>query len=561
MTPRLRWLAWAAQPIVIAIVLWLMIDGPKRDVRYPLAFAGSGLVTLAEARSVMDHGAWWTLPEIGTPPGARTPLPLQHAHLDLMLVRAASAMSRRPASVVNLAWMLMLIGMGASSSWCLRRLGVSEAGAWSAGVLFALSPFALNHNTHNFGMMPYLAPFAATAALQLAVARQLGDTRSRSRIMFAGVAIMGFNAILPAMFAAFFVALGSVAGYVRSRRRAPLVIGAALLLVIVIAGVVNLATPGPNPAGPAPNQVTAEMYGLKIRQLVTPIRGHWFPPFRSWALKDDEAHFPNGTDNDRLGLVATIGFLGLLVVFFVPSGSGRGDAGATTRAASRLLVAGLLFGTLGGFGTIFSLLISSALDDFSGMTPFLAFFALAGLALAVDRVTETPPWHRWRGAAWTAVLVIGLLDQSVATIPLRATRLPIHAEVTQLRAFVDNLEGALRPGAIVLQLPPRAEMNVPVVRRMGIYDSFKPWLFSRSLRWSAPDGYGEHAGWQTAAMTLAAADMPAHFRREGFSAIVIDRHGFRDDGTAILGALQAGPQPAKLMMQDARYVALDIRDK
>jgi hypothetical protein len=32
-----------------------------------------------------------------------------------MLVRAASAVSRRPASVVNLAWMLMLIGMGASS--------------------------------------------------------------------------------------------------------------------------------------------------------------------------------------------------------------------------------------------------------------------------------------------------------------------------------------------------------------------------------------------------------------------------------------------------------------
>jgi phosphoglycerol transferase len=434
MTSRLRWLAWVAQPIVIALVLWLMIDGPKRDVRYPLAFATSGLVALAEARSVIDHGAWWTLPEIGTPPGTRTPLPLRQAHLDLLLVRGASAVSGRPASVVNLAWMLMLICAGASSAWCLRRLGVSETGAWSCGVLFALSPFALGHTTRNFGMMPYLVPFAASAALQLAVARNLGETRGRSRVMFAGAAIAGFNAILPAVFGAFFIALGSVAGYVRSRRRAPLVIGAAVLAAMIVAGVVNLATPGRNPPGPAPNPVTAEMYGLKIRQLVTPIRGHWFPPFSSWALKDDEAHFPNGSDNDRLGLIATIGFLGLLVVFFVPSGAGRGDAGATTRAASRLLVAGVLFATLGGFGTLFSLLVSPSLDDFSGMMPFLAFFALAGLALAVDRVTEAPRPRRWRVAAWAAVLVIGLLDQSVATIPLRATRLPIHEEFTQLRS-------------------------------------------------------------------------------------------------------------------------------
>jgi hypothetical protein len=73
---------------------------------------------------------------------------------------------------------------------------------------------------------------------------------------------------------------------------------------------------------------------------------------------------PERDRNDRLGLVATIGFLGLLAVFFVPSAAGRGDAGATTRAASTLLVAASVRHAR-RFWTIVSLLISSALDDFS----------------------------------------------------------------------------------------------------------------------------------------------------------------------------------------------------
>jgi len=108
-------------------------------------------------------------------------------------------------------------------------------------------------------------------------------------------------------------------------------------------------------------------------------------------------------------------------------------------------------------------------------------------------------------------------------------------------------------------VPVRSEINVLGITKMRTYDNFKPWLFSRTLRWSSPDAYGEQAWWLADVTSVPASDMTAHFRREGFSAIVIDRNGFRDGGTAILDALQAGPQPARIMKQDARYVALDIR--
>jgi phosphoglycerol transferase len=323
--------------------------------------------------------------------------------------------------------------------------------------------------------------------------------------------------------------------------------------------VLNLATAGPHREELTSGPAASEVFGLKIRQLVTPIRGHWFSPFRAWAEKEAEAHFPNGFNDDRLGLVSTVGFLGLLVVFFVPSVAGHGDAAETTRAASRLTVAGILFATVAGFASLVSLLISPAVNDLSGMTPFLMFFALTGLALAVDRITDGPARRRWRGVAWTSVLVLGLLDQSVATIPVRGDRMRIHDEVKQLRAFVSGLEDALPAGAMVLQVPVRPETDVRGTTRMRTFDNFKPWLISRTLRWSSPDGFGEHAGWLADVTGVPATDMPAHFRREGFSAIVVDRNGFRDGGAAVLDALQAGPQPARPVKQDARYVALDIR--
>ncbi len=78
----------------------------------------------------------------------------------------------------------------------------------------------------------------------------------------------------------------------------------------------------------------SEVYALKIRHLVTPLPGHWFPPFRAWDARDVGADFPNETENvgSRLGLVATAGFLGLMVVLIVPALAGSGESGETIGA-------------------------------------------------------------------------------------------------------------------------------------------------------------------------------------------------------------------------------------
>jgi hypothetical protein len=94
------------------------------------------------------------------------------------------------------------------------------------------------------------------------------------------------------------------------------------------------------PAGVAHQVTESEIYGLKIRLLVTPTRDHWFPPFKAWLARDAAAGFPFDNENisARLGVVATVGFLGLMAALIFPMPPDRTTtiaAGATGFARRR----------------------------------------------------------------------------------------------------------------------------------------------------------------------------------------------------------------------------------
>ena len=559
MTRIPRRLIWALQPVAIGLVLWLALGGTQRDVRAPLVFSGDGLVTLAEARWIMTHGAWAgpgsnPIPDAGS-------LPLR-ARIDRAAISVAHLFSRRVPAVVTMAWALMLMVGGASAAWCLRSLGVSVPGAWSVGVLFAFCPFALFHHTANLSLMPYLVPFAATAALQLASGRWATADRRVRIALVAGTALLGFNLVFHALFAAFFIVIGAIAGFVRTRERHSLVVGAAILAALVVTSVVNLTStrasspPDYGAGGGLTHPTHAEAFGLKIRHLVSPLPGHWFPPFRAWAARDAQSRFPDEPEpaGARLGLIAVVGFLGLVTVLLSPGAAGTGRESETIRSAARLTFAAVALATVGGFGAVLNLLVPANAPVYARITPFVAFFSLAALALAVDRMTLAR--DRWRGTTWAGLLIVGLLDQSVAFRPLEAKRAAIDIEFRALREFLSGLEQRLPAGALVMQLPIRPYPVDRGIAHMRPYDHFKPGVISGVLRWSYPAVSADEVRRQAEAAAVESRDLPAHLARQGFSAILVDKLGYPDQGAAILAALQAGALPAQPWIQDDRYVAL-----
>ena len=152
-----------------------------------------------------------------------------------------------------------------------------------------------------------------------------------------------------------------------------------------------------------------------------------------------------------------------------------------------------------------------------------------------------------------AVILCGLIfwDQ-VPRAPTREEITAIERQVAADRDFTERMEAALPSGAMVFQMP---VMEFPESPIQGVppYDHFRPYIFSKHLRFS----FGTHKGreretWQPAVQAKlfegASLDQKsgrielnvanaraavAELERLGFSAVSINRNGFPDQGKGL----------------------------
>jgi phosphoglycerol transferase len=541
-------LVWLAPPVVIAAILWIALASPERTFSVPVNQSPSALVHLAQVKGVVDDGT-------------ETRLLPWIAPVDWLIVRTVGLTVGEVGGTANLSWLLMLMMGGPFAAWGYRRLGISIAGSCVMGILYALSPYALYWNLEAPSVMPFLVPFAATAALALATGAVQQWPRRDVLVLLAGNVLLGLNGREYAYFGAFLTVIGAIAGAVRFNRAAA--IRSTIVTAVIVAATVASLLPGiraPQPE-PDPNfRVTAadaEAGGVKIRQLVGPLPWHWLPLFSEWSRREGVAGFPYETVNhlSRLGIVASVGFLGLLVALLIPAAAGPPPNGETVRAASGLTLAAFLVATVGGLGSIISLLIEPETLVFSRVTPFFIFFSLAAIGFWVDRAATSP---RRGQMLWAAVAILGLLDQMVAVRPLHRGVAKARIEYRQLQAFVDVLERKLPPGSRVFQLPNRTDVFYRRGVRMGPNDHLKPYLVSHSLQWRYPARTDADVRDDAPRHVLETGALPERLAQDGFSALVVDRLGYDDNGDAVLAVLLATSRTVVLAESD-RYVAFLVR--
>lgn len=575
-------IAWALPPLVVLLFVWQGLGGTARDFHLPVDFVGDTLFYLAQSKATLDHGWWWWNPSIGLPTGYHALAFAQNTNVDQAIVRLVGTFTTEVGFAVNVAWMVMLALSATTARWGLRRLGVSHSGATVGAVLFATTPFAFYRNISHFNLVTYLVPFPATAALLLA--SSAGHERVRAVTGLGGILIgcllLGLNYIYYAFFGCILIGAAAVVGFGRTRSRSVLRAGGLCIGVIVLATALNLL---PNvlvwrdvghPRGVAHNASESETYALKIRTLVSPVwTFHWFPPFRTWLEREGQAMFPVETESmhARLGIVATVGLVALLATLVWPGPRQADDAiesspddsarlGAPANlipAAARLTLVAILVATLGGFGSLFSLLVSPEIRSYNRIAPFIAFFVLAGGAAWLDQLCRRAPRHA-RHAAWVLILGIGLADQGVALYEVKREQPRMEPGYRRVAAFVSELETRLPPNAAVFQLPLRPFPVDGGIGKLWAYDQFRPYLLSHHLRWSYPSLTQRQYEWEESVASLPATDLPRRLARDGFTAILISRAGYDDGGAAIAQALREAPDGPSLIAESQDFVALQL---
>ncbi|HVW04810.1 MAG TPA: hypothetical protein VHB78_07355 [Vicinamibacterales bacterium] len=552
-----------AHAALLAAIVFVYLRGWDRDFTMPLRFSRDSLSAALQSKSTIDNGWWWFNARVGAPFGLDALQYPAAPNVDQALVWIVSRVVRDPMTAINATWLLMVVLSGLSATWCIGTLGASRISALVAGTLFALLPYALYKNTGQPWLVIYLVPFACTAALFLAMGRPRALRERPFAGFIAGCLLLAFNYVYYAFFGAFVILAGALTGAIQHRSRRVLWIGMFCLVVIGGGTAINLAPSlhswaqrGVPIAVPDKTPAEADIYGLKIRHLLSPGLWHRFPPFRAWLARDQIAAFPLENENQtaRLGVIGSLGFLTLLALLLVPRLGDRLAHRETLAASSRLALAALLLATVGGLGSLFNLLISPEIRAYNRISPFIAFFSLAAVALVLDAIRS----RRARAGAAIVVALVGLADQRAATVNVNATSKDIASEYTAVRGLVRDLESRLPAGAMVFQLPLRLYPDGDSPLRMQPYDHARMYLVSRTLRWSYPALSNQQVRWQQATSLLPVARLVPELASQGFSAIEIDRDGYADNGAAVVASIEQQPN-VSVLAQTERYVVVDLR--
>ena len=170
---------------------------------------------------------------------------------------------------------------------------------------------------------------------------------------------------------------------------------------------------GPNPENFKRTVTDAELYGMKITQMLLPVTNHRLS--RLAAIKHEynqRTIILNENDSATLGIVGSMGFLGLVGWLFLWR---RGTSLSLVDGLSLLNLSAVLLATMGGFGALASLLGMAWVRGYNRISVFIGFFALFGVVLLLDRMarrfSDSTKGQMACGALLSGLVVVGLYDQ------------------------------------------------------------------------------------------------------------------------------------------------------
>lgn len=462
---------------------------------------------------------------------------------DMLLILAIGQVAKVTGvfAAANLALCFASVSAALAFYGCARWLRARWEWAFACALLFAFT-FQTFHRglPHLFFVFSWTVPLALLAA---------GLVASSRRLQFPGLAA-GFCVLTAAIVGAgnpyilflFLQLVGwaLIAQWVGPRRRANLVTGLVVIATSLAAFLFvesHLWLFTPDRAANSPlvrNYGGTEIYALKPLELFLPPSGHRWDAlaffghrYVRWsAWRGGEAFLP------YLGVMGILGLIGLAAVTF------RAIL-RRSRVPGAALPAGwvLAFSSVGGVTNI--LAFFTGLLVFRATNRFSIFVSAVVLLFIVSRMTRwwanRPAWLSIGAAA--VVAVFGLLDQ-LPRAPGLEKQKRIAQRVAADRELAQKLEQRLKPNAMVFQLPVMMFPEAPPAYQLNDYEHFRPYLASRSLRFSYGALRGRSRGrWQRDAEALPTAEFVRRIERYGFSALYFNRRGFQDGGEKLLREL------------------------
>jgi phosphoglycerol transferase len=544
----------AAVALCLLVLVW-RFKLWRADLNVPFAYDGDALFVQMWVKGVVDNGWYLRNGYLGAPGGLEMhDWPLADS-LHFLILKLIALFTSNYALALNLFYLLTYPLTTLTSLFTLRRFHLSYAPAVVVSLLFTFLPYHfMRGQGHLFLASYYLVPLAILVVLWVYLDSGLffhwEETRQKvcwngfgwRTLVSIGVALLlGSGGVYYAFFSSFLLLVAAVACCLYRKRTYPL--GAAsVLIAIIFAGVLANVAPkflyehryGKNPDVTMRAPIEADIYGLRLAQLLLPVERHRLPQLEHLKAKFNLEFAPYINENctATLGLVGSFGFLfllGRLLVHKPRAVPGMHDA------LARLTLFTLLLCTVGGFGALFSLFVSPKIRGYNRVSVFIAFFSLFAVALLLEKLLRRAQTSRARlltHGLLGLLLAVGILDMDVSAFTPPYDQL--KAAFAHDENFIRRIEACLPTRSQVFQLPYVPFPETLPVHYVSCYDHFRGYLHSRTLCWSHGAMRARPTDlWQQEVAKQPLEEAVRTLAFAGFRGIYLDRGGYVDCGAKI----------------------------
>lgn len=588
--PLVRNLLWAVGAALIAMVVaGIEVRIWDASLRIPLIGPGDASAALSLISAIGDHGWWWTDSSLGAPFGAQR-YDYAASFTDtgnLLIVKAILLVVNDPGFALN-AYFIGTFGAAAFTAFLvLRAFRVSPSVAVVGAVLFAVLPFHFFRGEGHAWLsgywgVPVVVWLVMGAAGHVRIWRPRAGVEGWKRYLSWSSALLVLAIFVVANTGAYFALFGAalllgVIGFqlVRDRRWRPILhtlalIGALLAAVAIMTlpSIVHQLINGTNAVAATRSPVEAELYGLKLVDLLFSRSGDNLPSFLTGFGKDYAATTPLGAEGGSpwLGTLLAASFVfGVLFAVVRGAAAQLGPRAALIRDSGLLMAWAFAIATVGGLSTPFAFLVSDQIRGYNRISVVIAFLAVVVLCLLLERAAALAQRRagRYGTLAAAAVIVLvgvfGVWNQTSATS--RPNYEPVKASWRERAKVVSALDHTLPRNAMVLQLPYTPYPEHGPVGQMMDYDQLLPRVQSHrsDLRWSAGALKGRADDWMALTYGLSTDEIVTNAAAAGFAAVWLDRAGYDDGGAAITQELTTllGTGPS-VTSDSGRYVVFPL---
>ena len=566
-------------------ILFWVLELWNAHLKVPFVYSEDGLFYLGLIKGVIDNGWFLYNKFVGMPLCLEMhDFPITD-NFHFLFMKLISFFFQNHAAVLNLYYLLTFPLTAVTSLFVFRFFKLSYGPSFLGSLLFAFLPYHFQRGEHHILLSTYyLIPLMVMVILLLFTEGTLFfkddqenhklrvNLRHFNSLFSIGVCILvGSAGVYYAFFSCFFLLVAGISSSMIKKRFYPFLISGILIVVISISVLVNI-TPsilyscrnGKNLEVTQRSAVDAEIYGMKIAQLLLPVTGHRLPFLNK--LKNDYNYAPyrpliNENGSSTLGFLGSIGFFILIGWLFYKNP--RASNSELKISLSILNVSAIFLGTIGGFGSLFAFLLSPQIRSYNRISVYIAFFSLFALALLLQEYYQKHV-KLIKGKVLfylflIVFLTIGILDQTTKDfIPQYSS---VQLEYSNDFDFINRIENAVPKNAMIFQLPYVSFPESWPVHKMTDYALFKGYLHSKTLRWS----YGAMSGregdpWQRWVTSKPLNDFLETIALAGFVGIYLDRFGYPDRGAEIDGKLSTLLDKQPIISDNNRLIFYDMSD-